>query len=148
MIRAATSALLAIAGICAPLLMQPAAQAADLSSYVEESPSTVCNNASVLNRITSKFAHQVRNVPNLPQVAISDFHRIHLRRSEPASERWPIARHYCGAKVTLSDGYDRDIWYLIEEGQGYASIAGDNVEFCVSGFDRWLVYNASCRVLK
>ncbi|MGS1093046.1 hypothetical protein ACVCNR_00480 [Aquamicrobium terrae] len=147
MIRAAKSALLAIAGICSPLLMQPVAHAADLAPYVEESVPSVCSTPSVLNRITSKFSHQVRNVPNLPQVAISDFHRIHLRRSEPASERWPIARHYCGAKVTLSDGYDRDIWYLIEEGQGFASV-GNNVEFCVSGFDRWLVYNAHCRVLR
>jgi len=148
MIRAAKSALLTVAGICAPLLAQSAAQAADLSVYVEEAPSTVCNTPSVLNRISSKFAYQVRHVPNLPQVGISDFHRIHLHRSEPASERWPIARHYCGAKVTLSDGYDRDIWYLIEEGQGFAGMGGNNVEFCVSGFDRWLVYNANCRVLK
>ena len=36
---------------------------------------------------------------------------------------------------------------LIEEGQGFASI-GDNVEFCVSGFDRWLVYNGRCRILR
>ena len=49
--------------------------------------------------------------------------------------------------VILSDGDARDIWYLIEEGQGYASI-GDNVEFCVSGFDRWYVYNGRCRVLR
>ena len=28
----------------------------------------------------------------------------------------------------------------------FASI-GDNVEFCVSGFDRWMVYNGRCRVL-
>ena len=35
----------------------------------------------------------------------------------------------------------------IEEGMGFASI-GDNVEFCVSGFDRWMVYNGRCRVLR
>jgi capsid protein len=49
--------------------------------------------------------------------------------------------------VVQSDGADRDIWYLIEEGMGFASI-GDNVEFCVSGFDRWYVYNGRCRVLR
>ena len=63
------------------------------------------------------------------------------------SDNWPIGRRYCGATVALSDGHDRDIWYLIEEGQGFASI-GDNVEFCVSGFDRWMVYNGRCRVLR
>ena len=30
---------------------------------------------------------------------------------------------------------------------GFASI-GDGVEFCVSGFDRWNVYNSGCRVLR
>ena len=59
----------------------------------------------------------------------------------------PIGRRYCGAKVLLSDGQDRDIWYLIEEGQGFVGI-GDNVEFCVSGFDRWYVYNGRCRILR
>ena len=63
------------------------------------------------------------------------------------SEDRPIGRRYCGATVILSDGHDRDIWYLIEEGMGFASI-GDNVEFCVSGFDRWYVYNGRCRVLR
>ena len=30
---------------------------------------------------------------------------------------------------------------------GFVGI-GDNVEFCVSGFDRWMVYNGRCRVLR
>ena len=49
--------------------------------------------------------------------------------------------------MLLSDGRKRSLWYLIEYGMGLASI-GDNVEFCVSGFDRWLVYNGGCRVLR
>jgi hypothetical protein len=36
---------------------------------------------------------------------------------------------------------------LIEGRMGFAGI-GENVEFCVSGFDRWLVYNGRCRVLQ
>lgn len=147
MMRVAKFALVAVAGLFCALPMQMSAQAADLAPYVEETMPSVCTAPAVLKRITARFSYQVRHVPNLPQVAISDFHRIHLRRSEPAGERWPIARHYCGAKVTLSDGRDRDIWYLVEEGQGFASV-GDNVEFCVSGFDRWLVYNAHCRVVR
>src|SRR5690606_38691329 len=101
--------------------------------------SGVCANNSVLNRITRNFAHQVRHVPNLPQVAITDFHNIRETRYLPAREDRPIGRHYCAATAVLSDGPSRDVWYLIEEGQGYAGIFGDNVEFCVSGFDRWFV---------
>ncbi|KQZ96494.1 hypothetical protein ASD64_16880 [Mesorhizobium sp. Root157] len=147
MIRAIKSAFFAFSCLCAPVALSSVGHAADLAAYVDEGDSTVCSTPSVLNRITNRFDHQVHNVPNLPDVAITDFSRIHLHRSLPASERWPIARHYCGATVTLSDGHDRDIWYLIEEGQGLASI-GDNVEFCVSGFDRWMVYNGACRVLR
>ena len=124
-----------------------AVQAADLlQTYVEES--SVCAENWVLSKITSRFSYQVRNVPNLPDVAITDFYRIHENRYLPSlGEERPIARRYCEATVVLSDGLNRQVWYLIEEGQGFASI-GDNVEFCVSGFDRWFVYNGHCRVLR
>lgn len=121
-------------------------RAADLGGYADDSG--VCSERWVLNRITRNFAHQVRNVPNLPNVAISDFHNIQENRYLPAQEDRPIGRRYCGATVALSDGGNRDIWYLIEEGQGFAAMGGNNVEFCVSGFDRWLVYNGRCRVLR
>lgn len=118
----------------------------------------VCATPSVLSRITRRFAYQVKHVPNLPDVAIEDFQRIHQHRYVPADENHPIARRYCGATVVLSDGRSRDIWYLIEEGMGFATLVdgfglanetrGSNVEFCVAGFDRWMVYNGACRVLR
>ncbi|AWC24699.1 hypothetical protein CO731_04190 [Aminobacter sp. MSH1] len=145
MSRVASSIIAAMIGLGAAGLGAVSAQAADLS--VSSDYPGICGNASVLNRITSRFSYQVRHVPNLPQVGITDFQRIHEHRYLPADESHPIGRRYCGATVTLSDGGDRDIWYLIEEGMGFASI-GDNVEFCVSGFDRWYVYNGRCRVLR
>ena len=59
-------------------------------------------------------------MPNLPNVAITNFQNIYENRYLPAQEDRPIGRTYCGAQVILSDGNARDIWYLIEEGQGYA----------------------------
>lgn len=148
MSRVASTLIAAMIGLGAAGLGAVSAQAADLSTSADYSGDPgICGNASVLNRITSRFDYQVRHVPNLPQVAITDFQRIHENRYLPANESHPIGRRYCGATVTLSDGGDRDIWYLIEEGMGFASI-GDNVEFCVSGFDRWYVYNGRCRVLR
>lgn len=123
----------------------PVAQAADLSHYSGDPG--VCGEAWVLNKISRRFAYQVRNVPHLPNVQITDFRRINERRYLPAEEDWPIGRRYCDARVALSDGRERTIWYLIEEGQGFAGI-GDNVEFCVSGFDRWMVYDGACRILR
>lgn len=107
---------------------------------------TECENSAVLSRISAKFRHQVRNVPNLPDVSIDDFSKVHQHRYLPYSENHPIARRYCGATALLSDGRKRDVWYLIEDGMGLVGL-GQNVEFCVAGFDRWMVYNGRCRVL-
>lgn len=146
--RFARILLAALACTVAPLSPTPVAFAADLPGYVGEVASGVCAEPWVLRRITQRFRHQVRHVPHLSNVEITDFRRIHERRYLPAlGEKRPIGRRYCGAKVALSDGRERAIWYLVEEGQGFASI-GDNVEFCVSGFDRWYVYNSHCRILR
>jgi capsid protein len=108
-----------------------------------------CGQARVLNRIVSNFSYQVQHVPDLPQVAIDDFSNVHQTRYEPSvdPEMAAVARHYCRATAHLSDGKERSIWYLVEEGQGFAS-TGDNVEFCLAGFDRWRVYDGSCRTLR
>ncbi|MER8696807.1 hypothetical protein NKI77_20865 [Mesorhizobium opportunistum] len=151
MTRFAKSALAALISLCtslaAPFGVTQAVQAADLVGVYPDDDGGVCGQPWVLNKITHRFSYQVRHVPHLPDVQITDFRRIHQHRYLPANDTWPIGRRYCGATVSLSDGRDRTIWYLIEEGQGFASI-GDNVEFCVSGFDRWMVYNGRCRVLR
>ena len=140
--RLAMAATLALATLTAPSV----SFAADLSGYRGEAYD-VCGQPKYLNRIVERFAYQVRHVPNLPDVAISDFNNVHEHRYLPESEDWPIARRYCGATAVLSDGSTREVWYLIEGRMGFAGI-GENVEFCVSGFDRWMVYNGRCRVLR
>jgi capsid protein len=150
------SCLMAVLVAVAPTVTVAPALAAD--QIYEGGDSGICATPSVLKRITGRFAYQVKHVPNLPDVAIEDFQRIHEHRYEPADENHPIARRYCGATVLLSDGSSRDIWYLIEERMGFATLLdgfglanetrGSNVEFCVSGFDRWMVYNGACRVLR
>ena len=107
----------------------------------------ICGHTSVRGTIQSRFRHQVTHVPNLPNVGIVDFYGARLTRYEPATYNSPIERRYCQATARLSDGQDRPIWYLIDYGQGFAGL-GDNVEFCVLGFDRWNVYNGACRVLR
>jgi capsid protein len=140
--RFAMAAMLALGSLMTPA----AAPAADMMIY-QERDSGVCADRRFLNKIVDRFRYQVRHVPNLPDVAILDFQRIRANLYEPKAERNPIPRQYCEADVVLSDGYTRNIWYLIEGGMGFAGI-GDNVEFCVDGFDRWYVYNGRCRVLR
>ncbi len=106
-----------------------------------------CDDTAVLRSITHRFAYQVRHVPHLPQVDIVSFDRIHQHRFIAATEKIRTSERYCMATATLSDGRRRSVWYRIESRMGFASI-GDGVQFCVSGFDRWNVYNASCRILR
>lgn len=122
------------------------AQAADVLGAYPGSDS-ICGHSSVVSNIQRNFRYQVTHVPHLPDVEIVDIYGARLTRHEPAAVRSPIERRYCSGTARLSSGEDRTVWYLIEYGQGFASI-GDNVEFCVSGFDRWNVYDGGCRVLR
>lgn len=142
MLRLLSAALIALAG----LLAAPAAMSADLVAVAITEPG-ICGHTRVLSRISSRFRYQVTHVPHLPNVEIVDFDQIRENRFLPRRERWPISRRYCQAVVTLSDGYRRDVWYLIERPMGFAGF-GSNVEFCVNGFDRWNVYGGRCRVLR
>ncbi|HEV7252606.1 MAG TPA: hypothetical protein VGN97_05850 [Mesorhizobium sp.] len=127
------------AGVPAP------AFSADL--IVRDYETGICAEEKWQKKIRKRFSYQVEHVPNLPDVEILDFRNIRETRFEPTDERHPISRRYCAGDVVLSDGNTRDIWFLIETDMGFASI-GDNVEFCVAGFDRWRVYNGHCRVLR
>jgi len=138
------AALLALATTLAPSVAVPAL-GADL--IVREKETGICAEEKWRKKISKRFRHQVENVPNLPDVEITDFRNLRQTRFEPTDERRPISRRYCAGDVVLSDGRTRDIWFLIETDMGFASI-GDNVEFCVAGFDRWRVYNGHCRVLR
>jgi hypothetical protein len=145
--RRTFNALLVAALAATGSLAGSVASAADLVVGVYASDPGACADARVLGKISERFRYQVRHVPNLPNVAIVDFFGIGETRYLPRREKWPIERRYCHAKVALTDGRSRSIWYLIEHPMGFASI-GSNVEFCVSGFDRWHVYNGNCRVLR
>ncbi|MBI1620293.1 hypothetical protein [Aquamicrobium zhengzhouense] len=123
------------------------ASAADMVAVHYSDPG-ICAQSAVLNRITNRFSYQVRHVPNLPQVSIVDFHGIGETRYLPQIKNVrPIDRRYCYAKAQLSNGLTHDVWYLIEKPMGFAGV-GSNVEFCVSGFDRWHVYGGRCRTVR
>ncbi|RCS23147.1 phage portal protein [Phyllobacterium salinisoli] len=129
-------------------LSSTAVKAADfLGNEAVYGETGICSDQRVLKTIVSRFSYQVTHVPNLPMVEISAFSDVHQKRFEPAQRSSEITRHYCAATAMLSDGEHRRVLYLIEEGQGFASF-GDNVEFCVAGFDRWNVYDSGCRVLR
>lgn len=107
----------------------------------------VCSEQSILKRVTSGFAYQNRHIPELPRNKINSVSDIALKRYEPAKHSPQITRTYCQATAQLDNNEQRQVYYMIEDGQGFASI-GRNVEFCVEGYDLWHVYDAHCRVLR
>jgi hypothetical protein len=115
--------------------------------FARDAAPAQCDTPSVLSRIQSKFRHQAREVLHSPGLAIGSFQKVHEHRLRERSEFWPIARRYCGATATMTDGRERYVWYLIEKPAGFVGF-GNNVEFCVTGLDRWNVYNGHCRVLR
>ena len=116
--------------------------------WLSDKESRACDDPHVLSWIFDRFKTQAFNVHHRPDLFIRDIYAIHEHREQPFDGDYrPIARRYCGGTANMSDGHQRTIWYLIEDGMGLAGM-GDNVEFCISGLDRWLVYNGGCRILR
>ena len=120
----------------------------DYWDWLSNKESRACDDQHVLEWIADRFMTQAFNVHHDQDLFIRHIYGIQERRYEPFDGDYhPIARRYCGATAEMSDGRQRAMWYLIEDGMGLAGM-GDNVEFCISGLDRWLVYNGSCRILR
>lgn len=128
------------------------ANAADMIApgpYVAAEPASACAQPGYLGAIERRFRIQTREVHHMPDLSIVAISNIRENRYVPARAGGSsIDRLYCSASAALSDGRQRTVWYMVEYGQGFAGVFGDNVEFCVTGFDRWNVYDGSCRVVK
>lgn len=145
----------AIRGIlAAALLIAPAtmAQAADIIApgpYVAAEPDSWCARNGYLNAIERRFKIQARQVHPRPDLSIVSIYNIRENRYLPKVEDVrAVDRLYCQATASMSDGHSRTLWYLVEYDEGFAGFFGDNVEFCLSGLDRWNVYDSYCRVLR
>ncbi|MCX5493244.1 hypothetical protein OSH11_00855 [Kaistia dalseonensis] len=105
----------------------------------------LCDDPSVTNDIT-KRVNWANDVTWKTGLSIGDFQRIDQTSFKPG---YPglIDRRFCHARVAVSDGREANVYYLIEERQGFASI-GWGVEFCIPGQDPWRVYDGNCRTLR
>lgn len=105
-----------------------------------------CTEPDVLDYIMNRFVWTDQNVLKRG-LRIEAIYATHRNRLEYETETHTIGRLYCHGTALMNDGRPRTIWYLIEEGMGFASI-GDNVEFCIDGLDPWHVYGAWCRSVR
>ena len=139
--------IVSIAACAAALLAAAPVQAHEPYFRLVDTP--LCDDAAMLKKISVRFRHQARHVHHDETLQIVDYTPIGETRfrDQDAHQARPVPRRYCSARAHFNDGRERTVWYLIEGGAGFAA-RGSNVEFCVSGFDRWNVYNAACRVLR
>ncbi len=105
-----------------------------------------CDHDRVLAKIANRQAYADRRTWKTG-VTITGFENERERRYQPKTVYGTIGRRYCQAHALLSDGTHPQIYYLIEERQGFASI-GWNVEFCMAGHDDWYVYGSRCQILR
>lgn len=104
-----------------------------------------CDQNSVLGNIASRYRSVQADLWQTG-LSISVVRGIYETAYVPANPGL-IDRRFCRAKVELSNGRPADVFYLIEERQGFASI-GWGVEFCVPGQDPWRVYDGDCRTVR
>lgn len=104
-----------------------------------------CGDQKVLNKIVKRYNWAEEHTWQRG-IELNDIDRARERLTLDGDSHM-INRRFCRGHAHLSNGSHPTVHYLIEEGQGFASI-GWNVEFCVVGHDRWMVYDGSCRALR
>jgi len=102
-----------------------------------------CDDPSALAKISWNFAQKEQEFWN-SNLAISDFSRVR----ETAFRPWArdlIPRRFCSARVLLSNGLSRPVYYWIGEDTGWLGV-GWGVQWCVVGYDRNWAYNPACKM--
>lgn len=106
-----------------------------------------CDAPQVLTYIQKRFQWTDR-VLLKRGLAIDSITHAHTNRIKPElGEEWPVGRLYCHGTAHMNDGHRRTIWWLIEEGWGFAGLR-DNLEFCIDGLDPLRVHGAWCRSVR
>jgi len=103
-----------------------------------------CDAPQVLSAIERRFARVETAYWEGARIVGID----HVR--EDATRDWQptvIARRYCSARATLSDGNNHELVYWLRSDQGFAGI-GWGVQYCLVGRDRFMTYAPACAVLR
>lgn len=109
-----------------------------------------CTDSGVLADIRDRFAYGAARVEGR-SLALGEITAIREIRAGVEAPS-PIARRWCSAAVTLSDGTRSTLSYRVERSTGFAApaLAGLpwGLEFCVAGHDPWRVHDGACRTAR
>jgi len=104
-----------------------------------------CDYPAALAKIQSRFADKEGTYWN-SALTLMEFDKVRQVAFRPWAEG-TIPRRFCGARVLVSDGRWRPIYYSIIEDAGM--IGGTwGVEWCVVGIDRNWAYNPLCKMAR
>lgn len=104
-----------------------------------------CHNPAVIKQIIKRFNWAEDNTWQRG-IRLQAVERIR-QRGRAGSGVSAIQHRHCRGHALLNNGRHPTIYFLIEEGMGFAG-NGFNVEFCVSSLDRWNEDNQHCRTLR
>lgn len=104
-----------------------------------------CADPGVHADIASSFAGREREYWG-SSLELSSF----TRPTEIGYRSWGpefVPRRFCSASAYTSDGRKRQVYWLVAERQGFASV-GTGVEWCVTGLDRSYAFAPGCKMAR
>lgn len=107
-----------------------------------------CDTGWVLQHLKAKVDGKYRKY-NGGKLFLIDIINPTLKHEVLRDEDHNVGRQFCQAKVRMSDGGKRDMWYLLETPGTFAGIPKlSGVDFCIAGLDPWHVYGKDCSTMR
>lgn len=139
--------LLVLAAQFLPINLTTPAQAIEplIKAIVTDRSVPECTSASVIETVRGKFAASDANVLHmgLQLASVDRIAQAYAGQDDPS----PIARRYCTARATLSNGKTTTLYYLVEQQAGFVGVTW-NVDACLAGYEPWYVHDGRCHTVR
>ena len=127
------------------LALMLAAAGASLAGSASAAQFPFCHDVPVEHRIIRDF-NWAENKTWQRGFTLVRLDRMHEHRTVSMINS-PVTRRYCNATAILSNGQQRQIWYMIEDIGGFVGKNWD-VTHCVAGLDPWRNHDGYCRTMR